>query len=220
MSALTEEMSRLSVELRAAEQSRDALRRELSGETESLVPDVPAASAGSADVGIRRAPGSAAQAARRAAAPLHRPASRRRLRQAPDRAPRGRQAAGARGAPPGRREAAGGGLAPAQPGAAADQARARRGGGRRRVAARACRRHAGAPGAVARFGQRACRRSKRSWRSSTATTRWSRRNYQTMVARREKAALSEDVDATRAAQFRVIDPPRTSPQPVFPNRWR
>src|SRR5678816_1176115 len=42
--------------------------------------------------------------------------------------------------------------------------------------------------------------------------------YQTMVARREKAALSEDVDATRAAQFQVIDPPRTAPQPVFPNR--
>jgi hypothetical protein len=39
-----------------------------------------------------------------------------------------------------------------------------------------------------------------------------------MVARREKAALSEDVDATRAAQFRIIDPPRASPQPVFPNR--
>jgi len=42
--------------------------------------------------------------------------------------------------------------------------------------------------------------------------------YQTMISRREKAALSEDVDATRAAQFQVIDPPRTAPQPVFPNR--
>lgn len=45
-----------------------------------------------------------------------------------------------------------------------------------------------------------------------------RRAYETMVARREKASLSEDVDATRPAQFRVIDPPRTTPQPVFPNR--
>ncbi len=45
-----------------------------------------------------------------------------------------------------------------------------------------------------------------------------RRQYEVMVARREKAALSEDVDATRLAQFRVIDPPRVSPQPVFPNR--
>ena len=45
-----------------------------------------------------------------------------------------------------------------------------------------------------------------------------RKNYETMVARREKASLSEDVDATRSALFRVIDPPRTAPQPVFPNR--
>jgi polysaccharide chain length determinant protein (PEP-CTERM system associated) len=45
-----------------------------------------------------------------------------------------------------------------------------------------------------------------------------RRQYEALVARREKAALSEDVDATRPAQFRVIDPPRVSPRPVFPNR--
>ena len=45
-----------------------------------------------------------------------------------------------------------------------------------------------------------------------------RRNYEAMVSRREKASLSEDVDATRSAQFRVIDPPRTASQPVFPNR--
>jgi hypothetical protein len=45
-----------------------------------------------------------------------------------------------------------------------------------------------------------------------------KRTYETMVSRREKATLSEDVDATRSAQFRVIDPPRTAPQPVFPNR--
>ena len=45
-----------------------------------------------------------------------------------------------------------------------------------------------------------------------------RRNYEAMVGRREKASLSEDVEATRLADFRVIDPPRSSPQPVFPNR--
>jgi polysaccharide chain length determinant protein (PEP-CTERM system associated) len=45
-----------------------------------------------------------------------------------------------------------------------------------------------------------------------------RRQYEALVARREKAALSEDVDATRPAQFRVIDPPRVSPRAVFPNR--
>lgn len=45
-----------------------------------------------------------------------------------------------------------------------------------------------------------------------------RRNYDELVARREKASLSEDIDSTRQAQFRLIDPPRTSAQPVFPNR--
>lgn len=45
-----------------------------------------------------------------------------------------------------------------------------------------------------------------------------RRNYEAMVGRREKASLSEDVEATRLADFRVIDPPRSSPKPVFPNR--
>jgi polysaccharide chain length determinant protein (PEP-CTERM system associated) len=45
-----------------------------------------------------------------------------------------------------------------------------------------------------------------------------RRQYEVMVAKREKAAISEEVDATRLAQFRIIDPPRVSPQPVFPNR--
>ena len=45
-----------------------------------------------------------------------------------------------------------------------------------------------------------------------------RRQYEAMVARREKASLSEDVDATRLAQFRIIDPPRVAPRPVFPNR--
>ena len=46
-----------------------------------------------------------------------------------------------------------------------------------------------------------------------------RRNYEAMVGRREKASLSEDIDATRMANnIRVTDPPRSSPKPVFPNR--
>ena len=45
-----------------------------------------------------------------------------------------------------------------------------------------------------------------------------RRQYEAMAAQREKAALSEDVDATRLTQFRIIDPPRVGQQPVFPNR--
>jgi polysaccharide chain length determinant protein (PEP-CTERM system associated) len=46
-----------------------------------------------------------------------------------------------------------------------------------------------------------------------------RRNYDQLVLRREAARMSEGVDATAGlAEFRVIDPPRVSPQPVFPSR--
>ena len=46
-----------------------------------------------------------------------------------------------------------------------------------------------------------------------------KRNYDQLVSRRETASISEDVDAgARFADFRVIDPPRVSPQPVAPNR--
>lgn len=45
-----------------------------------------------------------------------------------------------------------------------------------------------------------------------------RRNYDALVSQREKAMMSEEIDATRLANFRVIDPPRTADKPVFPNR--
>jgi polysaccharide chain length determinant protein (PEP-CTERM system associated) len=46
-----------------------------------------------------------------------------------------------------------------------------------------------------------------------------RKNYEALVARRESASISEDVDASAAlAEFRVIDPPRVEPKAVFPNR--
>jgi polysaccharide chain length determinant protein (PEP-CTERM system associated) len=46
-----------------------------------------------------------------------------------------------------------------------------------------------------------------------------RRNYDQLVLRRESAKLSEGVDATAGlAEFRVIDPPRVSSRPVFPSR--
>ena len=46
-----------------------------------------------------------------------------------------------------------------------------------------------------------------------------RQNYDQLVARRESASIAEDVDTQgQMAAFRVLDPPRISPKPVFPNR--
>jgi len=45
-----------------------------------------------------------------------------------------------------------------------------------------------------------------------------KKTYQSLVARRESANMGKDVQDTGGAQFRIIDPPRVSPQPVAPNR--
>ena len=46
-----------------------------------------------------------------------------------------------------------------------------------------------------------------------------KKNYEDLVARRESAALSGDLEgASGIADFRLIDPPRVAPQPVAPNR--
>jgi polysaccharide chain length determinant protein (PEP-CTERM system associated) len=47
-----------------------------------------------------------------------------------------------------------------------------------------------------------------------------RKNYDQMVARRESALLGAKLDeSTQLAEFRVIEPPRVSPNPVRPARW-
>lgn len=45
-----------------------------------------------------------------------------------------------------------------------------------------------------------------------------KKNYEGLVARREAAALSSDMEAAGTSEIRVIDPPRVSQNPVAPNR--
>jgi polysaccharide chain length determinant protein (PEP-CTERM system associated) len=45
-----------------------------------------------------------------------------------------------------------------------------------------------------------------------------KKTYESLLARRESAAMGIGMQDTSGAQFRVIDPPRVSPRPVAPNR--
>jgi polysaccharide chain length determinant protein (PEP-CTERM system associated) len=46
-----------------------------------------------------------------------------------------------------------------------------------------------------------------------------KRNYDALIARREQASIGQEVEVSGiGAEFRLIDPPRASPKPVFPDR--
>ena len=45
-----------------------------------------------------------------------------------------------------------------------------------------------------------------------------KQNYEQLVKRRESATMGSELDSSVGVDFRLIDPPRVSPQPVAPNR--
>lgn len=46
-----------------------------------------------------------------------------------------------------------------------------------------------------------------------------KKNYEQLLARREAAQISTDMEQNSGvAEFRIVDPPRVTPRPVFPNR--
>ncbi len=214
MSALSEELAKINVELRAAEQSREVLKRELSGETASLIPEPSAPiEVASPELDARL------DTQRRQLDDLLRRytdlhpdvvATKRLIASLEEQKQREIEA---------RQRAA---LAkPAKP--AADN--------RTQPIKLAL---AESEATVASLRVRAGDLQSRVNQLRSAATRVPqveaelaqlnrdyeviRRNYETMVGRREKASLSEDIEATRLANFRVIDPPRSAPRAVFPNR--
>lgn len=217
MSALTEELAKLSTELRAAEQSREALRHELDGETATLMPDIITPGTGLATPEID----SRLDAQRRQLDELLRRytdlhpdvvTTRRLIARLEEQKQQEQEAARRRAAEikPGRTTTTNPvfqqvklALAESEANVASLRVRVSE------TQARVNQLRASAnrvPQVEAELAQ-----LNRDYEVV-------RRNYEALVGRREKASLSEDVDSQRLAQFRVIDPPRTAEKPVFPNR--
>jgi len=220
MTALNEELSKVRLEVRAAEQSRDALKHELEGEDSMLLPDTPAAGAPLSvvpelDARIDAQKRQLDELLRRYT-DLHPDVqgTRRLIAQLEEQKKQDieaiRKAAAAR---PAVRSSAGTNpvfqqlrvsLAEAEANVASLHARAGELSSRvdqlRASAARV-------PQIEAEMAQ-----LNRDYEVL-------RRNYDQLVQRRESASISEDVDASaQNAQFRLIDPPRASEKAVFPNR--
>ena len=207
--------------LRAAEQSRDSYKRELAGEAPVLLPE--GADFGAADrrsLPHRRAPGNAARGARLAHAPLHRRASGRRRHQAHHRATRGAAPTGTAGAcarrPPRRQS-------PAE--AAADrnpvfqqlkvslaEAEANVASLRAKLASHE------AQYAQLKAAARLVPQVEAELTPAQSRLRHPEENLRDTARAARIRAIGEGVQDAGGTQFRVIDPPRVSPQPVPPTR--
>jgi polysaccharide chain length determinant protein (PEP-CTERM system associated) len=219
IAALTEELNKLRTELRVAEQSRDALKRELAGEEPILLADTPATSVPATipeiDTRIDTLRRQLDELLRRYTDEHPDVAASRRLiasleQQKQQELEARRRAAAARAQP--KLSAATNpvfqqikiALAESETNVAA--LRARVGETQARVAE--------LRSAAGRIPQIEAEMAQLNRDYEVIN-----RNYDALVARREQAAISEDVDANaKLAEFRVIDPPRVAPTPVFPHR--
>jgi polysaccharide chain length determinant protein (PEP-CTERM system associated) len=214
-SAASEDVAKLRTELRAAEQSRDAIKRELGGEDPVLLPAAPAATAySSAELDAR------IDSARKQLDELE----RRYTDQHPDvvstrnlvttlEAQRKREFEARRKAASGSKLSAATNPVFQQLKISLTEAEANVASLRSRLGD-AQERLSQLRGAAGRVPQVEAEMVQLNRDYDVL-----RKQYQELVGRRETANLSSNVDATaRLAEFRLIDPPRVAPRPVFPNR--
>ena len=216
ISALTDELGRLNLDLRAAEQARDALKRELSGESTQILPDViqPQMTFNTPELDARL------ESQRRQLDEL----LRRYTELHPDVISTKRlierlEAQREQEIQAQRRAAAANPAKVGTAGSVFQQTRLALAESEATVAALRVR-ASDTQTRLARLRASASRVPQIEAEFAQLNRDYDivRRNYDALVAQREKALMSEEVDATRLAHFRVIDPPRTSDKPVFPNR--
>ena len=214
---LTEELNKLQLELRVAEQSRDALKQELSGELPALIPESATSAAGPATPELD----SRIEAQRRQLDELLRrytdqhpdviltrrlietlEAERRQEKAARAKALKEQTLAGAPNNPVFQRIRVA--ISEAEANVAALRARSAE------LRSRMDKLKAGA---------------ERVPQMETELIQMNRdyeilkSNYAALVSRREQASIGKDVeDIGSGAEFRLIDPPRATPKPVFPDR--
>lgn len=219
IAALTEDLNRVNLELRSAEQSRDALKQQLeSGDVPSMLPSLPTAPAASltpeldarieaqkrqVDELLRRYTEQHPDivASRRLIAQLE--AERKQAIEEHQKA---------------RKEEGKGGGAPTNPvfqqiKIALSEAEANVAALRGRVGEIRSR--------IDRLQNAAKRRPEVEQQIAQMERELAmqRRNYDALVARRQQASMGQEVEASGiGAEFRLIEPPRASPQPVFPDR--
>ena len=214
--ALKEEVSKMQLDLRAIEQSRDAIRAELAGETMSLVPEAPAAGGvqtteidGRIDAQRRQL-----DELLRRYTDLHPDvvATRRTIERLEEQRAQEveKRRRAAEGAPAGR----------APTNEAQQRVRLALAEAEANVAATRVR-LSDTQARLERLRATANRVPQYEAELAQLNRDYSivRANFEQLVTRREKASMSEEVDNTRVAQFRVIEPPRASDQPVFPHRY-